>query len=175
MSTSDKQRSFIDPMQDLAIAPSNASSPWSADDCNPGQLVGFQSYSPQDAVLLALADPSDRQGLTNALVSEGCRVLLAANAESALEIASTRQPSLIILGRDLPEKDGFRACHELHDGIATRHIPVIMLSQRAGAGEKMRALQQGAVDYITGPFDWAEVAAQVCSQIKLERLRGELA
>ena len=42
------------------------------------------------------------------------------------------------------------------------------------AGDKIRGLRMGAVDYLAPPFDWPEVAAQICSQLKLDRLRGEL-
>jgi phosphoserine phosphatase RsbU/P len=63
----------------------------------------------------------------------------------------------------------------LRDEVRTRHIPVILLSHSMRTGEKIRGLQMGAIDYISIPCDWQEVAAQVLSQLKLEHLRRELA
>jgi phosphoserine phosphatase RsbU/P len=179
MSTSLKLRQHLDSLPDRATAPLSAvlASP---PDCRGelGEAAEFQSgglTGTLDTVLVVLAEPDERRRLSEALAAEGCRIWLAADAESALEIARSRQPNLIVLGLSLPGKDGLQACAELRDDDRTRHIPVILLAHRAETGEKIRGLQMGAVDYISAPFDWPEVAAQICSQTKLERLRGELA
>ena len=127
-----------------------------------------------DTVLIVIADAHKRQHLADALAMQGCKSLMAGEAEEALEIAKSRQPSLIVLDISLPGKDGFEVCAELRDGEGSQHIPVILLSHGIGAAEKLRGLRLGAVDYINEPFDSAEVAAQVCSQLKLERVRREL-
>jgi sigma-B regulation protein RsbU (phosphoserine phosphatase) len=80
----------------------------------------------------------------------------------------------VVLDAGLRERDGFQICAELGLEERTRHIPVMLLSSTSGAGEKMRGLRVGAVDCITKPCDWTEVAAQVCSQLELERVRREL-
>jgi sigma-B regulation protein RsbU (phosphoserine phosphatase) len=125
-------------------------------------------------VLVVLAEADKRQQLAEALAHQGCGIWLAASAAMALEIARTRQPNLIVLETVLAGQDGFQVCAELHDNQVTRHIPVILLSPDAVAGDKIRGLRMGAVDYLAPPFDWPEVAAQICSQLKLDRLRGEL-
>jgi len=127
-----------------------------------------------DLVLVVCADALECAQLANALANQGCKTLVAADGETALAMAKSRQPSLIVLEISLPGWDGFRICAGLRNDELLRHIPVILLSHKLEPEEKMRGLRLGAVDYITDPFDWTEVAAQVLSQLKLERLRRDL-
>jgi phosphoserine phosphatase RsbU/P len=126
-----------------------------------------------NTVLVVSADGNRLRQLANALAGQDCE-LLAADGETALQVIRYRQPSLIVLDISLPGKNGLQICAELRDDELSRHIPIILLSNGMGGEEKLQGLRLGAVDYITEPFDWAEVAAQVCSQVKLERRRREL-
>jgi phosphoserine phosphatase RsbU/P len=141
----------------------------------PGESQGADELKTLDPVLVVLPDFFERQRLTEALASQGCRIWLATNAETALEIAAQRRPYLIVLGSDSSRDGDFQTYSALHEDLRTRDIPVILLSHSSGAGEKIRGLRTGAVDYICAPFDWAAIAAQVRNQVKLERLRRELA
>ena len=127
-----------------------------------------------DTVLVLLADAGERRQLADALAALGCKSLLAVDIKAALEMAKSTQPDLIVLDINTPAGDGFQLCAELRNDELLRHIPVILLSHRFDAAEKMRGLRLGAVDYITEPFDWPEVAAQAASQLTLERLRRDL-
>jgi phosphoserine phosphatase RsbU/P len=89
-------------------------------------------------------------------------------------MTACQQPDLLVLDIGLPGRDGFQICGQLRLDERTRHIPVILLSPTLEAEEKMRGLRLGAVDCITKPCDWAEVAAQACSQLELARVRSEL-
>jgi len=127
-----------------------------------------------DTVLVVIADADKREQLANALAKQECKTLLAADGEGALQTIRSTQPNLLILDTNLPGKDGFQVWAELRDDELCRHIPVILLSRGIRSEDKLRGLELGAVDYITEPFDWAEVAAQVRSQLELERMRREL-
>jgi phosphoserine phosphatase RsbU/P len=127
-----------------------------------------------DTVLVLLADAGERRQLTEALAALGCKSLVAVDGKAALEIAKLSQPDLIVLDINMPVLDGFQVCAELRNDELLSHIPVILLAHRFDAADKMRGLRLGAVDYITEPFDWAEVAAQTSSQLTLERLRRNL-
>src|SRR5271156_2844216 len=127
-----------------------------------------------DTVLVVIADTNGREQLSNALANQGCKTLMAFDGEVALEIAKSKQPSLIVLHINLPGWDGFQICAEVRNDELLRHIPVILLSEGFRAEQKMQGFSLGAVDYITEPFNWAEVAAQVSSQLKLERASREL-
>jgi len=125
-------------------------------------------------VLVVVGDGEERRQLAKALKDQGCELLFAADGQAALRVARSRQPNLIILDISRPGEDGFEVCAALRDDEQSRHIPVILLARGFGPEEKMRGLRLGAVDYIGEPFDWAEVAAQAGSQLKLERLRRDL-
>jgi phosphoserine phosphatase RsbU/P len=140
-----------------------------------GEFQSVDEVKTLDPVLVVLPDVFERQRLTEALSSQGCRIWLATNAQTALEIAAERRPYLIVLGNDSPSDEDFHTYSALRDDPRTRDVPVILLSHSSGAGEKIRGLRTGAVDYICAPFDWAAIAAQVRNQLKLERLRRELA
>jgi len=128
-----------------------------------------------DLVLLAIADSTERRHLAKTLANSGCEVLVTADSRAALQLAISEQPGLIVLDTASPGSDGFEVCAELKLEQRTRHVPIILFSATLAPEEKMRGLRLGAVDCITKPCDWAEVAAQVCSQLDLARVRNELA
>lgn len=126
------------------------------------------------SVLLIMTNTDERRQLAKILASLGCKVTVASDGETSSQMTACQQPDLVVLDIRLPGRDGFQICAELKLDECTRHIPVILLSSTLAAEEKMRGLRLGAVDCITKPCDWAEVAAQVCSQLELGRVRSEL-
>jgi phosphoserine phosphatase RsbU/P len=126
------------------------------------------------SVLLVMGCAHERQQLAKFLTNLGCKALVAADSETTLRIARSEQLGLVVLETGLPGWDGFQVCGELRLDERTRHIPVVLLSPTIAAEEKIRGLRLGAVDYITKPCDWAEVAAQASSQLELGRVRDAL-
>jgi len=126
------------------------------------------------SVQLVMANTNERRQLAKTLANLGCRVTFASDEETLLQMTARQQPDLLVLDIVLPGRDGFQICAELRLEERTRHIPVILLSPNLAAEEKIRGLRLGAVDCITKPCDWAEVAAQVCSQLELGRVRSQL-
>jgi two-component system, cell cycle response regulator len=101
-----------------------------------------------------------------------------ASAESGLDgikLANERQPSLILLDLDMPGMDGYEVLRALKDSKVTRDIPVIILSGMQGAHDKVAAFDLGAIDYVTKPFDLAELRARVRSSLRLNQLVRMLA
>ena len=87
------------------------------------------------------------------------RVILveAADGASAIELARSAVPDLILLDLDLPDLSGFDVIHQLKEDPATRSIPVIFVSAFGSTDDKVRALDLGAIDFVTKPFDPAEL------------------
>ena len=79
----------------------------------------------------------------------------------ALKMALLIQPDLILLDVDMPEMNGFDVCRLLKVNPETRHIPVIFLTASSSMDERLCGFNLGAVDYITKPFDPAELCARV--------------
>ena len=93
-------------------------------------------------------------------------VYLAERGSDALEIAHQALPHLIILDIMLPDYDGYEICRNLRINMRTSHIPVIFLTQHDGRSDKLQALELGADDYITKPFDIEELKLRVHGAIR---------
>ena len=99
-----------------------------------------------------------RRFLDIGLRAEGYQVLQAANAAEGLALAATQSPDLIILDLGLPDREGHEVLAELRQWSA---VPVLMLSVRNAEREKVRALDNGANDYVTKPFGMQELMARL--------------
>lgn len=109
-------------------------------------------------VLVVDDEPQIRRFLDIGLRAEGYRVLLAATAAEGLAIAATQSPDLVILDLGLPDRDGQEVLADLRQWSA---VPVLVLSVRNAEGEKVRALDHGANDYVTKPFGIQELMARL--------------
>ena len=135
----------------------------------------------RDRLLIVDDEPLNRDLLAIILRGENCDVLFAGDGESAIELATTEQPSLILLDVMMPGKDGgaaikdgYDVCAHLKNDPGTAHIPIIFLTALHESAEKIRGLSLGASDYIAKPFDRGEVVARVRSQLAVSRLTREL-
>ncbi|HEX9732525.1 MAG TPA: response regulator [Thermoanaerobaculia bacterium] len=103
--------------------------------------------------ILAIDDEADVLSfLKLVLEKRGYRAVTAANGTEGLIRAHVEQPDLILLDIMMEEMDGWETLRLLKLDETSREIPVVILSARAEPRDKIRALQEGAVDYITKPF-----------------------
>ena len=130
--------------------------------------------SPRPAVLLVDDEPSCLQVLTSALESTEYQLICAIKPSDALKLASDRNPHLVLLDVMMPEMDGFAVCAKLRSGPTTKDLPIIFLSSLQDPQERTRGIELGAVDFITKPFDPAEVRARVRRQVELQEERRRL-
>lgn len=94
---------------------------------------------------------------------------------TAIEKASIINADLIILSIDLREEDGLRLCSHLRSNEATRHIPILMISNEAHDMKRIaKGLEIGANGYIIRPIDRTELAARVRNQIRRKRYQDYL-
>jgi DNA-binding response OmpR family regulator len=99
------------------------------------------------------------------LESEGYEVLGALDGESGLNLALTRAPDLILLDRMMPGPDGVEVCRRLRREDRTAHVPVILLTAKAGEEDRVQGLDAGADDYVTKPFSVKELMARVRARL----------
>jgi PAS domain S-box-containing protein len=131
--------------------------------------------SPAEATILLVDDnPANLGVLTQLLTAQSWRVLVAQQGESGLRIAQRVQPDLIMLDVLLPGMDGFATCRRLKADVATAEIPVLFMTVRMEAADKLKGFQAGAVDYITKPFQAEEVLARVRTHLRLRQLTHSL-
>ncbi len=104
----------------------------------------------------------------------GYKVRKATNGQMALTAAQLVIPDLILLDVNMPEMSGYEVCQYLKDNAQTRHIPIIFISAMDQATDKVRAFEVGGADYITKPFQIAEVIVRVENQLNLRRMQQQL-
>ena len=112
-------------------------------------------------ILIADDEAVNRKILGWTLAEAGFRVLDAANGSEACALAEEHRPDLILLDVLMPGEDGFAVCRRLRETAATRDIPVIFISGLSDFSDKMRGMEQGAVDYIAKPFSRQEVLDKI--------------
>ena len=131
--------------------------------------------SASPATLLLVDDnPINMELLLEILEPEGLRLLTASDGESALEIAKTELPALVLLDIQMPGIDGYEVCRRLKAEEPTQGIAVIFLSSLDDAKDKVRGFEAGAVDYLSKPFDEEEVIARVKTHLTVQRLQKQL-
>ncbi len=124
---------------------------------------GSAPVSPAPVVLVIEDEPSIRSIIRAAVESEGAVVYEAATARTALELARSCKPSLIVLDLGLPDADGSQVCAQIREWSAT---PIVVLSARHDEAEKVRLLDAGADDYLTKPFSTIELQARLRAQLR---------
>jgi two-component system, OmpR family, KDP operon response regulator KdpE len=110
-------------------------------------------------ILVVDDEPPIQRILRRNLTMSGYDVLVAENGEQALELVRTHQPDLILLDLWLPgEMDGMSVCEKVRQ---LTQVPIIVLSARTDEKQKVQALDLGADDYLTKPFNNDELLARV--------------
>ncbi|MEN8210365.1 MAG: response regulator [Thermodesulfobacteriota bacterium] len=128
-----------------------------------------------DAVIMIVDDsPASLKLLTDILASQGFDVRQALNGQMALEAVKQQLPDLIILDIRMPEMDGLEVCRQLQNDGDTRKVPVIFISGLSDSDDKIQAFEAGGLDYITKPFQEAEVLARVKLHLALSRMKQGL-
>lgn len=109
-------------------------------------------------ILLIDDEPQIRKFLRISLAAQGYTVLEAATGGEGLAQAALAKPDLLVLDLGLPDMDGQQVLSEVREWS---QVPVLVLSVRASEGEKVKALDNGANDYVTKPFGIQEFLARV--------------
>jgi two-component system KDP operon response regulator KdpE len=114
-------------------------------------------------VLIIEDEPALLRALQINLRARGHEVTTSATGKDALVEAARRPPSAVLLDLGLPDMDGTEVIRKLRSWT---NIPVIVLSGRAGSGDKIGALDAGADDYVTKPFSMEELMARLRAALR---------
>ena len=102
------------------------------------------------------------------LVAHGYEVVSATDGRSALELAASTDPDLVLLDVLMPQPDGYAVCRRLREQEETAVLPVIMLTASEGT-EKTKAIEAGADDFIPKPFNRDELLTRIRSLLRIKR------
>jgi two-component system sensor histidine kinase/response regulator len=124
-------------------------------------------------ILVVDDTPSSVLLLSRFLQQNGYAVLTARDGDQGYDMAMSERPDLILLDVIMPGKDGYEVCRMLKESSLTTEIPVIFVTARAETVDKIAGLDAGGVDYITKPFEPAEVMARVRTHLELKKVYEE--
>lgn len=120
--------------------------------------------------VLVIDDSYDTHALLDArLGREGLAIRHCLDPCEGLALARMLQPDLILLDVDMPGVTGFDVCQRLKADTATADLPVIFLTGSGDTAAKVRGFDLGAIDYVTKPFDAAELRARVRAALRAKR------
>ncbi len=121
------------------------------------------------ARLLVADDEPDARELLGEALGDEYDVLTAADGQEAVDVARAQRPDLLLLDLNMPRLDGFEVLEQLRADPSTTDMPVILVTARSDDAGKVRALDQGAVDYLQKPFSERELRARVERTLRLVR------
>ena len=125
----------------------------------------------ESARILVVDDNADMRAYITGLLSRYWQVETATDGEAALALIKQRVPSLILSDVMMPGMDGFTFVRRLRASPATRSIPLILLSARAGEEAVVEGLENGADDYLVKPFSGRELITRVRSHLDVASMR----
>jgi DNA-binding response OmpR family regulator/anti-sigma regulatory factor (Ser/Thr protein kinase) len=122
-----------------------------------------------NAVVLIVEDNPDLRDYISEVLSDKYQIITAIDGLQGERMAIEHIPDIIISDIMMPRKDGYEMCHDLKTNQKTSHIPIIMLTAKAGQESKMEGLSQGADAYLTKPFDSDELLVRVYNLIENQK------
>jgi len=136
--------------------------------------INYSLLSQNVNILVVDDTPENLALLTRMLKDCGYLARPVPNGRLALLAAKNDRPDLILLDITMPEMDGYEVCRRLKLDSDLKEVPVLFISALSQTSEKLKAFEVGGVDYITKPFQFAEVKARVVTHLKLHRLQMDL-
>ena len=125
--------------------------------------------SENESIVLVAEDNDDVLFYIERILSPRFKVLKARDGKEALEMAIDIIPDIIISDVMMPRMDGYRLTEQLKEDDRTNHIPIILLTAKAGQAEKIRGLEGGADAYLTKPFHEEELFVRIDQMIRTRR------
>ena len=131
------------------------------------------SHTPH--VLIVDDEPAGRETIAALLVAEDYDLAFAGSGAEALEHAAAFTPDVILLDVMMPGLDGFEVCRRLRADPRLAEVPIIMVTALDDHDSRLQGIESGADDFVSKPFDRAELRARVRTITRLNRYRRLLA
>jgi signal transduction histidine kinase len=139
----------------------------------PASIQSERFGSTAGARIILADDNADMRNYLRELLSPLYAVEAVADGEQALAAATRESPDLILSDVMMPGLDGFGLLKAVRVDEALRHLPIILLSARAGEESRIEGLDAGADDYLVKPFSARELLARVGALLEREKMRRE--
>lgn len=156
LTTQDKEPSILTPNEnDINIGDEQFSSALEKNQTKPSVLV--------------VEDNMDVRNYIKTHLAASYHVLEADNGTDGILMTIKHQPELVISDVMMPQKNGYELTHSLKNDPRTSHIPIILLTAKAGQEEKITGLETGADDYLVKPFNSKELDIRVANLIQIRK------
>ncbi|MGC5017827.1 SpoIIE family protein phosphatase [Micromonospora sp. DT47] len=146
---------------------------WNGDG-DPGAPAEAEGAAEGAGRILLADDNADLREHVTRLLGPSYEVVAVPDGVAALEQAVDSPFDLVLTDVMMPRLDGFGLVTALRANPRTRHVPIVLLSGRAGSAEAVAGLSVGADDYLTKPFSGQELIARVRANVELGQLRGQI-
>lgn len=130
--------------------------------------------TPKPRILCVDDEPANLKLLEAFLVPRGYEVITAVNGREALERINEQGADLVLLDVMIPEMNGFEICRKIKEDEKYRNVPVVMITALRSKEDRIKGIEAGAEDFISKPFDQAEVLARIKMLLKIKNLNDRL-
>lgn len=137
---------------------------------SPDVMEPLADLSPDKPRLLVVEDNADVATYIFTCLQDDYQLLRAENGQAGIDLALEQVPDLILSDVMMPLRDGFDLCHTLKTDERTSHIPIALLTARAGVRDRISGLQQGADAYLVKPFEREELRVVLHNLLQSRRL-----
>ncbi|KAF3884141.1 MULTISPECIES: response regulator [Nostocales] len=134
----------------------------------------IKSQNNSGHILLVDDTPDNLRLLSKILEEHGFKVRKTISGKMALQSAQIEPPELILLDINMPDLNGYQVCQQLKSNKKTANIPIIFISALDQITDKIKAFENGGIDYITKPFQELEVLARVKNQFTIHHQAQQL-
>ncbi|MFC1959848.1 response regulator [Chloroflexota bacterium] len=135
-----------------------------------------QPIEQEDRPLVLVVDDDwmNREVMEAQLQHAGCDVLLAHNGPHALQLVEEHPPDLILLDINMPGMSGYEVCARLKSHEKMQFTPIVMVTALESDADKIKAIQAGADDFLTKPFNSVLMHTRIRSLLRIKQLHDEL-
>ncbi len=131
--------------------------------------MNFVEIDPKNVKVLVVDDNNESLNvITYFLKPVGYQLITASDGVQALEYINKELPDIVLLDVMMPKLNGFQVCERLKKDKRTFHIPIVMITALKELKDKIRALEAGADDFITKPFESVELLTRVKSLLRIK-------
>jgi two-component system, OmpR family, alkaline phosphatase synthesis response regulator PhoP len=124
-------------------------------------------------ILIADDNTQNRELLEAYLADEGHEILMTADGRQTVDVATERQPDLILLDIMMPKLSGYEVCEKLKADPRTRNIPILMVTALRDMADIEKAVAAGADDFLSKPVHRIELKTRVKSLLRVRHLTSE--
>ncbi len=134
-----------------------------------GKEFNIETSEIKKPMILVVEDNTQLRQYIKSILKPNYKVILAVNGKAGIEKALNKIPDLILSDIMMPKANGIELCNKLKNDTLTSHIPIILLTAKAGEQNELEGLEVGADDFITKPFNSKILVKRIENFISLSK------